>query len=128
MKILAMPITKEIFNGGALMTTIGSRIRQRRKDKGMNQNDLADLIGIEGPSLNQIELGRTKMPRPTTLVKLAEILETNIPWLLTGEGDPDARDAITNDADAMARFERLAPEHKAAIKAMIVTFQNLEAH
>lgn len=92
----------------------------------MDQSELAKNIGIEPPSLSQIETGLTKMPRPTTLMKLAEVLETNQRWLITGEGDQTARDMLVSDVTAVYQFERLAPEHKAAIKAMITTFKNME--
>lgn len=108
------------------MTTIGLRIKQLRESKGMDQMDLAVEIGIEPASLSQIETGSTKMPRPTTLMKLAEVLETNQRWLLTGEGNQLNRDMIVSDTEAVYQFERLADEHKAAIKAMISTFKNIE--
>jgi transcriptional regulator with XRE-family HTH domain len=108
------------------MCTIGQRIRKRREEKQMNQTELAVRINIAPPSLNQIETGETKMPRPTTLIKLAEILETNIHWLLTGEGDPELRDALVSDPQAVVEFEKLEVQHRAAIKAMIMTFRNIE--
>jgi transcriptional regulator with XRE-family HTH domain len=92
----------------------------------MDQRQLAQKLGIEPPSLSQIETGETKMPRPTTLLKLAEILETNQRWILTGEGNADARDAIVDDVEAISQFEALQVEHRAAIKAMIMTFRKIE--
>lgn len=92
----------------------------------MDQVDSAGLIGIEPPSLSQIETGVTKLPKPTTLMKIAEMLETNQRWLLTGEGDINDRDMIVSDTEAVYQFERLATEHRAAIKAMIATFTEME--
>ena len=101
------------------MSSIGQRIKQRREFLGMDQTETASAIGIAGPSLSQIESGETKMPRPTTLMKMAEILETNQQWLLHGTGDPGMRDMVVSDPAAMAAYEVLKPEHKAAIRAMI---------
>ena len=108
------------------MDTIGNRIRRIRELRNMDQTQLAGLAGITGPSMSQIETGDTKMPRPTTLMKLAEILETNQRWLLTGEGDMNARDVVVSDPVAMYQYEQLQDVHKAAIRAMIVTFRNIE--
>lgn len=92
----------------------------------MDQGDVAAKIGISAPSLSQIECGVTKMPRPTTLMKLAEILETNQRWLLFGEGDATQRDMVVSDPVALAQYEVLQPQHRAAINAMIATFRNIE--
>ena len=108
------------------MTTIGDRIRQRMKGFGMNQIELAEKIGVKGPSLNDIISGKTKAPRPTTLMKLAEMLETNAQWLLTGEGTPDKRDVVVSDVQAVYQFERLDDVHRDMVKAMIQTLSNME--
>lgn len=92
----------------------------------MDQVSVAQRIGIEPPSLSQIETGSTKMPRPTTLMRLAEVLETNMQWLLTGAGDPDARDVIVDDPMAHRQFDQLNDEHRAAVKAIISTFLAME--
>jgi len=109
-----------------MMHNIGSRIRERMENYKMNQVDLAAKIGIKGPSLNDIISGKTKLPKPTHLIKLAELLETNQHWLLTGEGNPDMRDAIVSDVQAVYQFERLDEVHRDMVKAMIQTFTNME--
>lgn len=108
------------------MLNIGLRIRQLRELRGMTQVQVAAALGISAPSMSQIETGSTKLPRPTTLMKLAEVLETNQQYLLTGEGNQDQRDMVVADPVAMYEYELLNPQHKAAIKAMIITFRNIE--
>lgn len=108
------------------MDSIGERIRKRREERKMDQVSVAQQIGIEPPSLSQIETGSTKMPRPTTLMRLAEVLETNMHWMLTGNGDQDARDVIVDDPQAHRQFDLLNDEHKAAVKAIIGTFRAME--
>jgi len=108
------------------MNSIGYRIRERMKGYGMNQLQLAEKVGISGPSINDIISGKTKSPRPTTLIKIAELLETNQRWLLTGEGSPDQRDVIVSDVQAVYQFERLDEVHRDMVKAMIQTFTNME--
>jgi transcriptional regulator with XRE-family HTH domain len=108
------------------MDTIGKRIKQRREARQMDQIDLAKRIGIAGASINQIESGETKMPRPTTLMKIAEVLETNQHWLLTGQGHADSRDSIVSDLVAVNQFEELDAVHKDMVKAMIATLTNMQ--
>lgn len=43
--------------------TVGEVIRARRRERGMSQELLADLVGIRQPYLSQIELGKVGVPR-----------------------------------------------------------------
>lgn len=58
------------------MKTVGDRIKGRRLELKLQQNDVAAQAGIRAPSLRDIESGRTKRPAGDTLVKLASILKT----------------------------------------------------
>jgi len=69
--------------------SIGSRIREARKARGISQKELADKIGIRQPSLSQLETGESQ--GTTYLARIASVLGVNPLWLETGKG---ARDAI----------------------------------
>ena len=56
-----------------LKKLIGNKIKTIRKQKGITQEKLAELIGIETPSMSNIETGKYS-PSIETLQKLAEIL------------------------------------------------------
>ncbi len=56
--------------------TPGERIRQLRKEHGMTQEDLGNLLGIQKAAVNKYESGRVQNIKRATLIKLAEILET----------------------------------------------------
>ena len=53
--------------------SIGSAIRERRKELKITQNSLSELAGIAMNSLSKIEKGNTN-PRLATLEKIAIIL------------------------------------------------------
>lgn len=55
------------------MTTIGQRIRERRRALGLSQVALAQRSGVHAISIVRIEGGRE--PRPSTLAKLATALD-----------------------------------------------------
>ncbi|MBE4575508.1 LexA family transcriptional repressor [Vibrio navarrensis] len=63
--------------------SFANRVRQRRKDLGLSQAELAERIGIAQQSINKIETGVTLKPR--NIVQLAEALECDPAWLLTGK-------------------------------------------
>ena len=56
------------------MTEFGERLRKARVDKGMNQGELADAIGLTQASVSQFEKG-LRMPTPASIRKFAQILE-----------------------------------------------------
>ncbi|MBM6925084.1 helix-turn-helix domain-containing protein [Pseudoflavonifractor phocaeensis] len=52
-------------------------IRERRQEKGISQNQLAKMVGISQPYMNQIETG-VRNPTLPTLMKICEILEISL--------------------------------------------------
>lgn len=59
------------------MDNLGDKIRKMRKAKGLTQEQLAELIGIDNKHLSRIEIGK-HMPTYTVLKKLAKTLEFDI--------------------------------------------------
>jgi len=76
---------------------IGNAIKELRKEKGLNQRELAAASGLTQTSLSQIESG-VKRPNPGTLKKLCEffgVSETVIYLLATDVSDiPDEKKEI----------------------------------
>ncbi|MGB8226884.1 MAG: helix-turn-helix domain-containing protein [Sedimentisphaerales bacterium] len=68
--------------------TIGDRLYKVRKDKGLNQAELAEQIGFKQSStISKIESDRID-PDSNTLKKIAEILDIDLHWLITGNPAP----------------------------------------
>ncbi len=68
------------------METISQRIKQKREEMNISQDQLAKLAGMKQQSLQAIEAGVTKRPR--YLVELARALNCKPEWLLFGD-DPE---------------------------------------
>ncbi len=75
-------------------SSIGERIKQRRKELGLTQRRLAEMIGIKPPSLHGLESGRAKSPSAKTLQALVKALNTTAEWILEGKGPKEASEAI----------------------------------
>ncbi len=60
---------------------IGGRISQKRKEKGMNQNELAEALFVTRQAVSKWEMGQS-MPSIDILVKLTSILDMSIDQLL----------------------------------------------
>lgn len=70
----------------ASLKQIGAQITVRRKKLGITQDELAGLAEIDRSFLSEIENGH-KNPSITTLVKIAEALDTKVSALLEESND-----------------------------------------
>jgi len=61
----------------------GERIKKARKNAGLSQEELAKKLKIGKRTLIDYEKDETE-PKPSTLIKIAEICNTDAGWLLTG--------------------------------------------
>ena len=62
---------------------IGERIKKLRKDAGLRQWQLAEMVGATQPAIHMYERG--VLPEPRRLLELARIGNTSIEWILTGK-------------------------------------------
>lgn len=67
---------------------IGRFIADCRREKGMTQRQLADLLGISDKTVSKWETGKG-LPEAGTLAPLGEALGISVNELLTGERIPD---------------------------------------
>lgn len=65
------------------MNNIGSRIKYRRNELNLTQTDIFNRCGIAPGSLSQIENG-IRTPTIIIFYKLAQTLECDMEWLVTG--------------------------------------------
>ncbi len=77
--------------------TIGSRIKQARKEKSINQAELATRLGVSQPTVANWESG-IHDPRQMMLAKIAEALEVPLGWLGSGERSAEERDKTASAA------------------------------
>ena len=59
-------------------------IREIRQKQGMSQNKLAKSVGISQSALSDIENGKTKNPRFSTVMKIADVLKVPVEKLMRG--------------------------------------------
>ena len=65
---------------------IGQRIRKIREEKSMTQKKLAEKVMVSPSSITRLESGQT-MVSVFTIIKIAEVLNTSISFLLSGDED-----------------------------------------
>ena len=62
--------------------TLGSKIRDRRKTMKMSQDDLAKKSNVSRVRISAIENGKSRDILVSTLVTIAEALDTNVEFFL----------------------------------------------
>ena len=98
---------------GAWMTGLGRRLRDARLEKGLTLDRTADLVGVSGSLVSQIERGRVQ-PSLVTLRRLAQSLGVRLASFL-GEEPLTGRVVTRNERQRLAwrgtgvRFEFVSP-------------------
>lgn len=72
---------------------IGIRIRQARREAGLEQAQLAEAVGVAANTVWKWE-SQLSAPRAAMIERVAEALGKSVGWLLSGEGDERAEVTI----------------------------------
>ena len=88
-----------------MSSTVGDRIKQRRKELGLSAEEVAAQLGKSPATVYRYENGDIPCPRSTDLFRLATILKTDPPYLLgwCNQAEQDLTPRFTHD---------LTPEEK----------------
>lgn len=78
-----------LYNYFGKINLIGGRVKQRRRELGMSQGDLALKMQTEGvdifqKSVSRIETGN-RIVTDYEVLNLAKVLKVDVTWLLTGK-------------------------------------------
>ena len=90
------------------------RLRELRKDKGLRQIDLAQILGISPQSLGYYE-NQVNKPDPEMLVRMANYFNVSIDYLLGREddfGNITVTSSPSSDLSASSPNASLTPEEK----------------
>lgn len=100
---------------------IGNRIRRIRKDLGLRQWQLANLLGSTQPAIHKYENGA--VPEVGRLLRLAEIGHTSVEWILTGrhgENGSSRRERVgTRTFQLAERLQRISGEQARKLESVL---------
>ena len=109
---------------------VGSLIKSARLAKGLTQEELGRIVGVQKYAIAKYENGRVVNIKRSTLLKLAVALEIKPSSLIEGEiENPAVQDGeITGNRKALMDFASTVPEEKAgkvlqAMKAILAIEQ-----
>ena len=86
-------------------TGFADRLKDLRKQKGISQGDLAELIEVHFTQVSRYERGETK-PNAEAMTKLAKALNTTVDFLMNGTADDVVKDAGL-EKELISRFKEV---------------------
>lgn len=106
---------KITFKGDA---EIGRRVRVIRENKSMTQRKLAEKVMVSPSSIARLESGQT-MVSVFTIIRIAEVLNTPVSFLLSGCAEDLDLSGIT---EIVKKLDRCTPEQR---EMLLQGFKNI---
>lgn len=89
---------------------IGSFFKELRKEKGITQEKLAEVLGVSGRTVSRWETG-SNMPDISLLVEIAEFFDVSIPEIINGERKSESMDEeIKKVAESLSDYANVEKE------------------
>lgn len=96
-------------------STIGTRIKNRRKELGITQVDVKNATGISSGNMSEIENGN-RLPSTPTLLQLSTLLQCSIDWILIGESPNLENSSFSNlrddEIELLTTYRKLPSDEK----------------
>jgi len=99
--------------------TVGARIAEHRKQQGISQSELGDIVGQSQQMITDYETGRRRIPA-YNLARIAEALGVTAATLLDGSNPPRQRRGPPSKVDRLAeQISRLPRSRRRFVVEMI---------
>ena len=103
--------TQHRKRGGKLLD-IGLKIKTARLAKGMTQEELGDILGVQKSAVAKYENGRIVNIKRSTLKKISDVLDIPPFELVFDEEKPTADDELSENIKKLVDFARTVPDDK----------------
>ena len=103
---------------------MADRIKQRMQELDINQDDLAQSVGLTQPAIYKLLSGKTK--RTTRLTEIARKLGVRSEWLVEGS-EPKYPGVDTVDQAFICAYNTLPPEQKHAIRTLVFSGRQMQS-
>jgi transcriptional regulator with XRE-family HTH domain len=93
-------------------------IKRARDAIGINQDELADDVGLSTSQISRFENGE-RDPRATEIVAMARRLKVTIDELMEAYLEPGDEELIPANTELVKRFRQASPEIQQAVKKIL---------
>ena len=97
--------------------SMADRIKEKRLQKGLTQEELAEKLGLQKSAVAKYENGRVENIKRSTIAKMSEILECSPTYLMGLEEKPSLLTA--DDARLIKKYHRLSEKKQQAVSDLI---------
>ncbi|MDE6600058.1 MAG: helix-turn-helix domain-containing protein [Oscillospiraceae bacterium] len=94
---------------------VGRRMSKRRKELGLKQYQVCEMIDVNYKYISNLETGRS-VPSLDVIMRLCEALQTTPDYLLLGS---DKSESIVSDKTLTEKISVLDPKSKAIVSGVI---------
>lgn len=102
-----------------LLKVLGARIKQRRLDLDLNQEDVAKAVQMGRASISNIEVGRHQVPI-STLYELSKVFKTDVQLLLPSYGEVvELMNKENQKLDELLSNKQITPESRINIQNIL---------
>lgn len=84
------------------MADMGSRIRQKRIEKGLTMEELGNALGIKASAINKYEKGIVENIKRSTIQQMATIFECDPAWLMGFDESNSVNNFISKSTKQLA--------------------------
>ncbi len=99
--------------------SLGERITELRKHKNINQNQLAQAMGVSRQAVSKWENGLST-PDPLKLIQLAQLLDTDVEYLSTGRQTVPTRPPVVLTTVQTVEVEKIVEKPVVQVVEKIV--------
>lgn len=106
--------------------SLGERLKQARKCKGISQEKLAEMIGTSRGVITNLEHDKIETPQPLIINAICNLLEVSHQWLMHGVGDMENIDAAKSTkilSDIYSITKDLSEKEQLLILDVIKTYK-----
>lgn len=97
------------------MDSIGSRIKEKRKELHLTQTKIKELTGISSGNMSDYENGRV-LPSALAIISLSKVLNCSTDWLLTGQSIQGSINTYSSEEQTLIEtFRKLTDNDKEEI-------------
>ena len=98
--------------------SVGERITALRKMRELSQGQLATIMGVSRQAISKWENDQTT-PDTLNLIRLSEVLDSDIEYIATGVERVDMRDVEPIVHTVVREVERIVPVEQVVVKPII---------